>query len=159
MSLDSPSKTREGEGVRSAPKRRACCPPHARAPACVLACVCVMCACVCFCVCARARTSVCETLELNWAVSTPNSSPLRVPGPLGKRPSLGACAWRDETVFHLLRNNVSYRNASDAAAAVLLPPLRVWPLRIPPFLSASLSRPQGSLICGEKEQPSLNLPS
>ena len=121
-------------------------------------CVCVMCACVCFCVCARARTRVCETLELNWAVSTLNSSPLRVPGPLGKRPSLGACAWRDETVFHLLRNNVSYRNASDAAAAVLLPPLRVWPLRIPPFPSASLSRPQGSLICGEKEQPSLNLP-
>lgn len=80
VSLCSPSNTREGEGVRSAPKRRACCPPHARALACgdarecVRARLCVVC--VCMCVCLRecgvfARARVCKTLELNWAVSTP----------------------------------------------------------------------------------------
>lgn len=62
-------------------------------------------------------------------------------------------------VFHLLGNNVSYRNASDAAAAVLLRPLRVWAPHNSSFFSECFPlRPQGSLICGEKEQPLLNLP-
>lgn len=51
-------------------------------------------------------------------------------------------------VFHLLLN-VSYRNASDAAAAaVLLPPPRVWPLRAPSLSERFPLRPQGSLIFG-----------
>lgn len=63
--------------------------------------------------------------------------------------------WPEEMVFHLLRTNVSYRNASDAAAAVLLPPPRVWPLKAPSLSERFPLRPQGSLIFGEKEPPSL----
>lgn len=62
--------------------------------------------------------------------------------------------WPEEMVFHLLRTNVSYRNASDAAAAVLLPPPRVWPLKTPSLSERFPLRPQGSLIFGEKEPPS-----
>lgn len=67
VSLCSPSNTREGEweGIRSAPKRRACCPPHARALACgdvrecVRARLCVVCVCMCVSVvCARAHVWV-----------------------------------------------------------------------------------------------------
>lgn len=88
-----------------------------RASVCVLACVCVY-----MCVCARTR--VCETrTELGCVY--PKLFPTAGLQGAWDVPGLRACTWQEEMVFHLLQNNVSYRNASDTAAAVLLPLLWV----------------------------------